>query len=126
MVPPMLHDAPFSDLLRIDVSAPSAHADAVDVRLSGEVDISCADRIPGLVGDVRPHSAGPVRLDVTDLTFCDARGLAALIDLKQRLGQEQQRPLLINGVRPNLYRLLLLTGLVGLLLEGRDAALARS
>ena len=51
-----------------------------------------------------------VRLDLSDLSFCDARGLAALLRACHRIHSAQRR-LLVIGVPEHVRRLLAITGL---------------
>lgn len=56
------------------------------VTLSGELDISSSDCAFGWVRDVIDRHHVPVILDMAGLTFCDARGLGALVRMSNYAG----------------------------------------
>jgi len=78
--------------------------------LAGELDIATEPILLATVDQLR--SAGPdrVALDLTRVTFCDARGLAALVTLHDRLALCGIR-LTVVGISRHVRRLLVITGL---------------
>ena len=59
-----------------------SHAEAVRVRLAGEIDVSVADEVHAaltkIVADVQPD-ARTVALDLSELQFIDSSGIRALL-----------------------------------------------
>ena len=55
-----------------------SQAGQTTVTFAGELDAASADQAYGYVRDVIDARGGQVLLDVAGLSFCDARGLAAL------------------------------------------------
>jgi anti-sigma B factor antagonist/stage II sporulation protein AA (anti-sigma F factor antagonist) len=79
------------------------------VRLSGELDLATEDVLTAVADRVLATPARTVRLDLTELTFCDVRGLAAILRLRARVVADERR-LVLAGVSPALRRLLQVTG----------------
>lgn len=76
------------------------------VRLSGEVDISCANSLastPVLCGDTS------VEVDVTDLGFIDAAGIGALIAARNRL-ERKGRQFTVTGAQGIIRRVFEIIG----------------
>jgi anti-anti-sigma factor len=80
------------------------------VGLCGELDMATEPELLATVDRLRSAGPGSVVLDVTRLTFCDARGLAALAGLHDQLASAGMR-LTVVGASPQLRRLLAITGL---------------
>jgi anti-sigma B factor antagonist len=80
------------------------------VGLCGELDMATEPELLATVDRLRSAGTGSVVLDVTRLTFCDARGLAALADLHDQLAAVGMQ-LAVVGASPQLRRLLAITGL---------------
>jgi len=59
----------------------------VVVTLTGELDLASAERAFGYVRDVIDRHGTPVVLDLASLSFCDARGLGALVRMNSYAGQ---------------------------------------
>jgi anti-sigma B factor antagonist len=80
------------------------------VELRGELDMASADAAIGYVGAIIERRRGPVAVDLTDLAFCDARGLAALVRMA---GCAEQRgcPFRLVSPRPSLVKIMRITGL---------------
>jgi len=80
------------------------------IRLKGEMDVSTADRFRSAVpcpGNDCPHETV---VDLTDLTFCDASGLTALLAVHSQL-TSSDHVIRVEGVRPNIRRILRITGI---------------
>ncbi|HTZ22590.1 MAG TPA: STAS domain-containing protein [Streptosporangiaceae bacterium] len=56
-------------------------------RIGGELDIATADAAVRYVTRVIDHHRGPVIVDLASLYFCDARGLAALVQMAGYAGR---------------------------------------
>jgi anti-sigma B factor antagonist len=82
----------------------------VVVQLSGELDLAAENALDTVADRVLATAPGNVRLDLTDVTFCDARGLAAILSVRARLAAHQ-RQLTVTGAPPAVRRLLSITGL---------------
>jgi anti-sigma B factor antagonist len=80
------------------------------VRLAGELDMATERKVAHVLDEVLATTPEVVRLDLSDIEFCDARGLAALLAARQRI-QSTQRRLELTGVPPFVERLLAVTGL---------------
>ncbi|TMQ91500.1 STAS domain-containing protein [Actinomadura soli] len=90
----------------------------VTVTVVGEVDMATVGVLRVCVGAVldgivRGRVVEQVVVQVSGMSFIDASGLGALVDLRKRARREGAL-LLLAGVSPALWRLLKLTGLTGL------------
>jgi anti-anti-sigma factor len=88
----------------------ASHGTFTVVRLSGELDLATEEALAAVADRVLASAPRIVRLDLTEVTFCDARGLAAILGLRARVVADQRR-LVLTGVSPPLLRLLQITGL---------------
>jgi anti-sigma B factor antagonist len=84
------------------------------VRLTGELDLATEDRLDTVIGQALDMTPPVVVLDLQDVTFCDARGLAAILAAHHRLVANQRR-LTLTGAGPPLRRILEVTHLDELL-----------
>ncbi|MGZ4639735.1 MAG: STAS domain-containing protein [Actinomycetes bacterium] len=91
-------------------AAVQADADAIRVRLTGELDLATAEQLPDLVRRLDGNGSHDVVLDLSDLTFCDACGLRALLRAHRAVRAGGGRLTLI-GVPPLTRHLLAVTGL---------------
>jgi anti-sigma B factor antagonist len=78
--------------------------------LAGELDMASEPMVLATVDQLRSAGLDRVVLDLTRVTFCDARGLAALVALQDRLARGGIR-LSVVGTSGHLRRLLAVTGL---------------
>ena len=62
-----------------EVTAP----DEVTLTLAGELDFATAERAFGYVQDAIGRHRGSTVLDLASLSFCDARGLGALVRMNR-------------------------------------------
>jgi anti-sigma B factor antagonist len=92
------------------------------VDLGGELDIVSAEVAVSYVRDVIDRHRGPVIVDLTALTFCDARGLAALVRMA---GYAEQKgcPFRLASPSPSLVKIMRITGLDRRLLASSLSAL---
>ena len=63
----------------LELSHRISHAGEAVVQLGGELDIASAEVAVSYVTDIIDRHGGAVTADLSALTFCDARGLAALV-----------------------------------------------
>lgn len=80
-----------------------------DVRLVGELDLATRSVLTGLVADQLTSRHREVRLDVSQLAFCDVAGLRTVLECSRTLSQAGGRLALVNPPPP-LLRLAELTG----------------
>ncbi len=85
------------------------------LRLAGELDMACAGYLRQVGESLlrRPHCTRLV-LDLSELTFCDAAGLGAMVGLRNR-ARALGRQLVLQGVPARLRRLVGVAGLAHLL-----------
>lgn len=97
----------------------------VVVDLDGELDIVSAETAVSYVSNVIDRHGGPVVMDLSALTFCDARGLGALLQIAghaERAGHEFR----LASPRPPLVKIMRITGLDRRFLASRAACPAGS
>ena len=107
--------------LTITLSAEDA---AATVGLSGELDLACESAMADTAEQLRTVGCRAVLLDVARVRFCDARGLAAIVAFRRRMGDAGAR-VTVRGADPQMVRLLRLTGLEQLLDSDDDLAAAQ-
>ncbi len=94
------------------------------VTMRGDLDLATADRTIRFIADVIDHHDGPVRADLSEVAFCDACGLGALIRVTAHAEQAGRRVELTSPSRA-VTRIMRLTGvedwLLGSALAGADA-----
>ena len=94
------------------------------VDLGGELDIASAEVAVSYVRDVIDRHRGPVIVDLTALTFCDARGLAALVRMAG-YAEQKSRPFRLASPSPSLVKIMRITGLDRRFLASPVSALGR-
>ena len=82
------------------------------VKVSGELDIRTCDQLVHSAGELVDHG-GPLVLDLSDLTYCDSTGLAALVRLHKR-ADAAGGTLALRSPIARVHDLLTLTGLTRL------------
>ena len=94
------------------------------VDFGGELDIASAEVAVSYVRDVIDRHRLPVIVDLTALTFCDARGLAALVRMA---GYAEQKgcPFRLVSLSPSLVKIMRITGLDRRFLASPASALGR-
>jgi anti-anti-sigma factor len=85
---------------------PDGHATAV---VRGELDAATADAARDYVAGVIARCSGPVDVDLTGLSFCDARGLRALVQMAA-CARSNERKLRLTGIRPGIAKIMQITG----------------
>ncbi len=85
----------------------SRHDGLCVVRMSGELDLASSERLSALLAEL---SEATVVVDLSELTFIDSSGIAALVAAKDRL-QSAGRDLVLTRPQPNVDRVLEMTGL---------------
>ena len=80
------------------------------VSVTGELDIATADQAYAYLSDVIDHGYAPLRVDVADLTFCDASGLGVLARTANH-ARETGRQLMLTSARPSLVKIMRITGM---------------
>jgi anti-anti-sigma factor len=77
--------------------------------IRGELDAATADAARDYVAAVIARSSGPVEVDLTGLSFCDARGLRALVQMAA-CARSNERKLRLTGIRPGIAKIMRITG----------------
>jgi anti-sigma B factor antagonist len=88
----------------------SEPGESVTVAVIGELDIATVPRFTARMGELA--RSGHVRemvVDLSGLTFIDAGGLRALVELRSRL-EQQNAGLVLDSVPPQMGRLLRIIG----------------
>jgi anti-sigma B factor antagonist len=80
------------------------------VMFAGELDTASADQACEYVRDTIDAHGGQVLLDVAGLSFCDARGLGALVRMSRHAGQAGSSLQLVEPP-PRLMKIIRITGL---------------
>jgi len=88
----------------------TAPGPSMTVAVIGELDIATVPRFSVRMGElVRARDLRELVMDLSGLTFIDAGGVRALVDLRSRL-EEQNAGLVLDGVPPQMGRLLRIIG----------------
>jgi anti-sigma B factor antagonist len=101
------HEAASPPSLRIRVHTEGS---VVRVLVSGELDVATEQDLAEGLDALVPADAAPVCLDLAAVTFCDARGLSALLRFSRLLDGSGRR-LSVVGAPAHMRRLLALTSL---------------
>lgn len=88
----------------------------VTVAIRGDLDIATVDRTVRYVTDVIDSCDGPVIVDLSELAFCDACGLGALIRVNTYAGQ-MGRKLELTSPSQAVIKIMRLTGVDDWLLQ---------
>jgi len=80
------------------------------VDLGGDLDILSAEVAVSYVRDVIDRYHGPVTVNLTELAFCDAKGLGALVRMA-RYAERKGRPFRLAAPSPSLVKIMRITGL---------------
>jgi anti-anti-sigma factor len=92
------------------------------VRMRGELDIATADQAYTYLRDVVDNQNGPVLMNLSELSFCDAAGLGVLARVAAHARRSGQS-LRLTAARPALLRIMHITGLDEVFPEIRNHAL---
>jgi anti-sigma B factor antagonist len=104
----------------LDLSYQVRSSGEVVVHLGGELDIVSAEAAVSYVRDVIDRCGGPVVVDLAALTFCDVRGLGALLRMAgyaEQAGHEFR----LASPRPALVKIIQIAGLDGRFLASEGA-----
>jgi anti-sigma B factor antagonist len=93
--------------LTIDVD--DAASDALTMRLAGEVELATSHLLIEAISGIELDGRRVVVLDLTDVTFCDARGLAAVLTAHRTISGNGGH-LTIRGASGIVRRIFTLTG----------------
>ena len=99
-----------AQVLQLELACQVAADGGATVRVRGELDIATADQAYAYLRDVVDSQDGPVVVNLSELTFCDAAGLGVLARVAghaRRCG----RSLELAAVRPALVRIMHITGI---------------
>jgi anti-sigma B factor antagonist len=78
--------------------------------IGGELDIATAETAVSYVTDIIDHHHGQVVVNLTGLSFCDARGLSALLGMAN-YAEKAGCPFMLASPSPSLIKLMRITGL---------------
>ena len=98
-------------------------ADGLAVAIRGDLDVATADWTVRYVTDVINSCDGPVSADLSEVVFCDACGLSALIRVSSYAGQ-MGRKLELTSPSWAVTKIMRLTGVDDWLLQPALAALS--
>ena len=93
------------------------------VRVRGELDIATADQAYTYLRDVVDSHDGPVMMNLSELSFCDAAGLGVLARVAGH-ARRSGRSLKVIAARPALLRIMHITGMDEAFPEVRNPALS--
>jgi anti-sigma B factor antagonist len=93
------------------------------VRVSGELDIATADQAYAYLRDVVDSQDGPVTMNLSGLSFCDAAGLGVLARVAGH-ARRSGRSLKLAAARPSLLRIMAITGMDEAFPEVRNPSLS--
>jgi anti-anti-sigma factor len=113
----------FPHALQLELAYQVAGDGRATVRVTGELDIATADQAYAYLRDVVDSQAGPVTMNLADLTFCDAAGLGVLARVAG-YAKRSGRSLKLTAARPSLLRIMRITGMDEAFPEVRAPALA--
>jgi anti-anti-sigma factor len=85
------------------------------VRLRGELDLASAPALAEAVERLAVNGTRSVRLDLTELDFCDSTGISAMLSARARM-LDCGGALTVVGVQGKPLRVLALTGVLELLI----------
>lgn len=100
----------FAQALQLELACQVAADGKAVVRVRGELDIATADQAYTYLRDVVDSQEGPVLMNLSELSFCDAAGLGVLARVAGH-ARRSGRSLKLTAVRPALLRIMRITGL---------------
>jgi anti-anti-sigma factor len=113
----------FAPALQLELAYQVAADGGATVRVSGELDIATADQAYTYLRDVVDSQEGPVTINLSGLTFCDAAGLGVLARVAGH-ARRSGRSLRLTAARPGLVRIMHITGMDEAFPEVRNPALS--
>jgi anti-sigma B factor antagonist len=102
----------------------SSEGAVTTVGLVGELDLACESVMADTAEQLRTAGRRQVVLDVANVRFCDARGLATILAFRRRMGDAGAQ-VTLRGADTQMVWLLRLTGLEQLLDSGEGLAAAQ-
>jgi anti-anti-sigma factor len=112
----------FAQALQLELAYQVAPDGRATVRVRGELDIATADQAYTYLRDVVDNQDGPVLMNLSELTFCDAAGLGVLARVAGH-ARRSGRSLKLTAARPSLVRIMHITGMDEAFPEVRNPAL---
>ena len=89
------------------------------VVIRGELDAATADQAYDYARQIIDRAGGDVRIDLAGLSFCDARGLRALVRIADH-ARGAGRPLSLVSTRPPILKIMRITGVDAMFPELRQ------
>jgi anti-anti-sigma factor len=112
-----------SHALQLELAYETADNGEATVWARGELDIATADQAYAYLRDVVDSQDGPVLMDLSELTFCDAAGLGVLARVAGH-ARRAGRTLKLSAARPALLRIMHITGMDEAFPEVRSPSLS--
>jgi anti-sigma B factor antagonist len=113
----------FAQALQLELAYQVAADGKAIVRVRGELDIATADQAYTYLRDVVDSQDGPVMMNLSELSFCDAAGLGVLARVAGH-ARRSGRSLKLIAARPSLLRIMHITGMDEAFPEVRNPALS--
>jgi anti-anti-sigma factor len=109
--------------LQLELAYQVAADGKATVRIRGELDIATADQAYAYLRDVVDSQDGPVLMNLSELSFCDAAGLGVLARVAGH-ARRAGRSLKLTAARPSLLRIMRITGMDEAFPEVRNPTLS--
>jgi anti-anti-sigma factor len=109
--------------LQLELAYQVAADGKATVRIRGELDIATADQAYAYLRDVVDSQDGPVMMNLSELSFCDAAGLGVLARVAGH-ARRAGRSLKLTSARPSLLRIMRITGMDEAFPEVRNPTLS--
>ena len=109
--------------LQLELAYQVAADGKATVRVRGELDIATADQAYAYLRDVVDNQDGPVMMNLSELSFCDAAGLGVLARVAGH-ARRSGRSLKLTAARPSLLRIMRITGMDEAFPEVRNPTLS--
>jgi anti-anti-sigma factor len=109
--------------LQLELAYQVAADGKATVRVRGELDIATADQAYAYLRDVVDNQDGPVMMNLSELSFCDAAGLGVLARVAGH-ARRAGRSLKLIAARPSLLRIMRITGMDEAFPEVRNPTLS--
>ncbi len=111
------------EALQLELAYNVAADGRATVRVRGELDIATADQAYIYLRDVVDSQDGPVTMNLSELSFCDAAGLGVLARVAGH-ARRSGRSLKLTAARPALLRIMHITGMDEAFPEVRNPTLS--
>jgi anti-sigma B factor antagonist len=109
--------------LQLELAYQVAADGKATVQVRGELDIATADQAYAYLRDVVDSQDGPVTMNLSGLSFCDAAGLGVLAKVAGH-ARRSGRSLKLTAASPSLLRIMSITGLDEAFPEVRGSSLS--